>query len=390
MAAKYGPDHPHANLSPRQAEEKGLLTSGTYGPTTTISSESAALGKSLLSRFQAKTDLLGSILYKLTWKERTTPIGRSIVALRASGHRTSGRGNMVLADALKGWNTAKATDGSNGGPNQAGGLLPADASLSGWITASARDWKNTAGMATERPDGRSRIDQLPRQVQMTGWPTANASNGSGGGQAKRALNPDRSNDLNDFVMLTGWPMTSCSNDRTASEKRALTMKNSDGSKAQQRLQDMASIAGWGTPNARDHFPAHTPEYIAEKRAQGHGMSNVNDQVQLSSWPTTRANNAEKCGQLAPDPRNGLPMVAQFIGPIRITASGEMLTGSSAGMENSGQLNPAHSRWLMGLPPEWDVCGVTAMESLPNKHRRSSKAILKPKLQALTLIWLIAA
>ncbi len=30
--------------------------------------------------------------------------------------------------------------------------------------------------------------------------------------------------------------------------------------------------------ARDYFPVHKPEYIAAKRAQGHGMSNLNDTV----------------------------------------------------------------------------------------------------------------
>lgn len=54
---------------------------------------------------------------------------------------------------------------------------------------------------------------------------------------------------------------------------------------------------------------------------------------------------------------------------RFTAFGGLLTGSSAKMESGGPLNPTHSRWLMGFPPEWDACAATEMPS-SRKSRRN--------------------
>lgn len=42
------------------------------------------------------------------------------------------------------------------------------------------------------------------------------------------------------------------------------------------LEDQADH--WAGPQARDHFPAHTDDYIAAKRAEGHGMRNLNDKA----------------------------------------------------------------------------------------------------------------
>ena len=110
---KSGPEVVPANLSARQAREQGLLTSGTYGPRFITSSGSVRLEQSLVSRLQAKTALLGSALFRLTWKQRDTPLGVSIFALRASGRRTSDKG-------CTSWPTPTGLAPAKNGQNEAG------------------------------------------------------------------------------------------------------------------------------------------------------------------------------------------------------------------------------------------------------------------------------
>ena len=257
-----GPDLALANLSARQAKDLGLLTSGTYGQPSTGSSNSAALTSSLASKLRTRLEPLGSTSYRLTWRLKTTPAGRSFSQLVASARPISDKDNT------------------------------------GWATPQARDYRS--------------------------------------GTAERFLNPERSSDLNDQVHLANWPTPTVGNAMGSQMAKgaSATGRRPDGSKATVSLPQVASFAAWPAPRAND----------------GTGL------------------------QIPPGRQEGaaLKTAAKLAGPVRLTASGQVLTGSDAQMESAGQLNPAHSRWLMGLPPEWDDCGVMAMQSLPRKRKHSSK------------------
>lgn len=99
-------------------------------------------------------------------------------------------------------------------------------------------------------------------------------------------------------------------------------------------------------------------------------------VDLASWETPMAHEARLGYQNRRNGKRGTQesLTTQVVNNLapdsdpRLT--GPPATGSPAGTEKPGQLNPEHSRWLMGLPPEWGSCAPTAMPS-SRKSRQSS-------------------
>lgn len=249
----------------------------------------------------------GSPLYALTWRQWDMPAGPPICALRARARPISGN------DCFSG--------------------------RAGWTTPLASDVRKRGPGNRVNPKGGGA--DLNWDAEAAGWPTARETDGeknvrSAAGAAREMARKGGPQDMAQAATLAGGEYA----DPDKAMARAMGPHSND-------LRDFAQMAGWPTPMAG------TP-------ARGGNSEAGNTDA---SRRTAALCGAEIAG-------HGLSLPAPPPGPARFTADGRMLTGSSAAMPSGGRLNPAHSRWLMGYPPAWCDCAVTAMRSSRRSRRGS--------------------
>lgn len=284
----------------------------------------------------------GSPEYALTWKHWDMEQGPPICALRASPRRTSD-------SACSGWPSPAAHEfeiadpermmerraeqkalGRNGnGFGLTLGMLSQYlfGTLSGWSTPQASE-PDSQERPSREETGRT-TEYLGRQVKgldlnLTGWPSPKKSDGDRGGQAERA-DGVRSN-LVDYVHLSGWatPVAEPANGTPEAFLERKRQAVANGSTmgiclSDLQMQVLAYLAGWTTPNARDHkSESSSAEFEAERWEHPRGKS-LSAQVVASPSP----------------------------GPTACSSSAA--TERFAGLA----LNAAMSRWLQAYPASWD-------------------------------------
>lgn len=293
------------------------------------------------------TRLFGRIYRPSTARRGVGSWIASLAESRANPHPSPGRGGATKIGGGSG-RTRHESSAKSGRPSSSGRMFP-DSYLATYskpsATASSGRWREWVIALRADSSRRRKSARLTRGSGSSLWPTARTKDGLSTDQprSRRGVVPTPFLSAASLeVMTTLWPTARVADGMTSHHalpcaravRKALEER---GRKEAHRLED--AVALWATPTVRDYRDGTQPsEKAATKGLLGRETPRAMDSM---SRPTLPARRTSKAGSESSPPDRTSPPPS----PAK-----------------RRRLSPAFVEWLMGLPPEWTVCGHSATRS----------------------------
>jgi hypothetical protein len=207
-------------------------------------------------------------------------------------------------------------------------------------------------------------------AQLAAWPTPMA-----GTPAQNGYNEAGNNDSSrKTVALASWATPSARDFKSNEGSEEFHRNRAEQSRGKPLSEQAHQLAAWPTARMTDgEKNVRTMEGSAREIARKGSPQDLNQAATLAAWPSPQARDGAHSRSGQPERTGGQRRNLDDYATLaaRLTASGPTPNGSPAQTEKPGQLDPDHSRWVMGYQTAHLSCAPTETPSSLKSRRNLS-------------------